>query len=59
MRIEIWFNNNNDDGLMRGFPNVKEDSLDRRDDTLCFEASGHQFEVNMKHVMFVECMPEK
>ena len=59
MRIEIWFDNSNSEAMMRCFPHVDENSVNKKDGKLYFNSatSDHRFEVNLNHVLFIEYMP--
>ena len=59
MRIEIWFDNTNQEAMMRCFPHVDPESVNKKDNKLYFNSatSDHRFEINMNHVAFIEYMP--
>lgn len=59
MRIEIWFDNDNREAMMRCFPNVDEKSINADGDWLRFASatSDHTFNINKSHILFVEFMP--
>ena len=57
MRFEVWFNN----GLFRGFPNVKEESIKRSEDFISFvfgKEQTHRADINIRNINFMEAMKD-
>lgn len=61
MRIEVWFDNNNNEAVMRCFPNVDDKSINTEGDWLRFASakSDHTFNINKNHILFIEFMPSE